>query len=191
MFSLMDRTVDGISPMLSDLEAHIVDQGLADMIAAAETITSVSLLLWAHGWVTSFYTSVSARGLKCCSMITEAETITSVSPLLWAHGLVTSFLYQRQCQGSEVLQHDHRGRDNHLGKSAALSPLSGHKFLYQRQCQGSEVLQHDHRGIEGDWQEYTGIEGGWREYAGIEGGWQEYASVEGDWREYAGIEGAW
>ena len=45
MFSLMDRTVDGISPMLSDLEAHIVDQGLADMIAAAETITSVSMLL--------------------------------------------------------------------------------------------------------------------------------------------------
>ena len=43
MFSLMDRTVDGIGPMLSDLEAHIVDQGTADMIAAAETITSVGL----------------------------------------------------------------------------------------------------------------------------------------------------
>lgn len=43
MFSLMDRTVDGISPMLADLEAHIVHQGLADMIAAAETITTVSV----------------------------------------------------------------------------------------------------------------------------------------------------
>ncbi|KAK7107916.1 cullin-5-like [Littorina saxatilis] len=42
MFSLMDRTVDGISPMLADLEAHIVHQGLADMIAAAETITTDS-----------------------------------------------------------------------------------------------------------------------------------------------------
>lgn len=42
MFSLMDRVVDGITPMLHDLEAHIVDQGLADMIASAETITTVS-----------------------------------------------------------------------------------------------------------------------------------------------------
>ncbi|XP_076445369.1 cullin-5-like isoform X2 [Babylonia areolata] len=42
MFSLMDRTADGITPMLSDLEAHIKDQGLADMIAAAETITTDS-----------------------------------------------------------------------------------------------------------------------------------------------------
>ncbi|KAL8606036.1 Cullin-5 [Nucella lapillus] len=42
MFSLMDRTVDGINPMLVDLEAHIKDQGLADMIAAAETITTDS-----------------------------------------------------------------------------------------------------------------------------------------------------
>lgn len=42
MFSLMDRTIDGISPMLTDLENHIRDQGLADMIAAAETITTDS-----------------------------------------------------------------------------------------------------------------------------------------------------
>lgn len=42
MFSLMDRVPDGITPMLHDLEAYIVSQGLADMIAAAETITTVS-----------------------------------------------------------------------------------------------------------------------------------------------------
>lgn len=43
MFSLMDRVVDGITPMLHDLEVHIVDQGLADMMASAETITTVSV----------------------------------------------------------------------------------------------------------------------------------------------------
>ncbi|XP_064604567.1 cullin-5-like isoform X2 [Liolophura sinensis] len=42
MFSLMDRVPDGITPMLHDLEAHIVSQGLADMIAAAESITQDS-----------------------------------------------------------------------------------------------------------------------------------------------------
>ena len=41
MFSLMDRVPDGITPMLQDLEEHIIHQGLADMIAAANTITSV------------------------------------------------------------------------------------------------------------------------------------------------------
>ena len=42
MFSLMDRVPDGIQPMLQDLENHIVNQGLADMMSAAETITTVS-----------------------------------------------------------------------------------------------------------------------------------------------------
>ena len=42
MFSLMDRVPDGISPMLQDLEDHIINQGLADMIAAADCITTVS-----------------------------------------------------------------------------------------------------------------------------------------------------
>ena len=41
MFSLMDRVPDGITPMLQDLEEHIRDQGLADMIQSAETITTV------------------------------------------------------------------------------------------------------------------------------------------------------
>jgi len=41
MFTLMDRVPDGIGPMLHDLEAHVVNQGLADMIAAADIITSV------------------------------------------------------------------------------------------------------------------------------------------------------
>lgn len=42
MFNLMDRVPDGIIPMLHDLEAHVEDQGLADMIAAADIITSDS-----------------------------------------------------------------------------------------------------------------------------------------------------
>jgi cullin-5 len=42
MFSLMDRVPDGITPMLHDLEEHIISAGLADMIAAADTITSDS-----------------------------------------------------------------------------------------------------------------------------------------------------
>ena len=42
MFSLMDRVPDGITPMLQDIEEHIISQGLADMIAAADTITLVS-----------------------------------------------------------------------------------------------------------------------------------------------------
>ena len=42
MFSLMDRVPDGITPMLQDLEAHIVIQGLADMLASASIITTVS-----------------------------------------------------------------------------------------------------------------------------------------------------
>ena len=41
MFSLMDRVPDGILPMLKDLEDHITHQGLADMMACAESITSV------------------------------------------------------------------------------------------------------------------------------------------------------
>ncbi len=42
MFSLMDRVPDGITPMLHDLEEHIINAGLADMHAAADTITTVS-----------------------------------------------------------------------------------------------------------------------------------------------------
>uniref|UniRef100_A0A8C2X1N3 Cullin-5 n=1 Tax=Cyclopterus lumpus TaxID=8103 RepID=A0A8C2X1N3_CYCLU len=42
MFSLMDKVPSGIEPMLKDLEEHIVNAGLADMVAAAETITSDS-----------------------------------------------------------------------------------------------------------------------------------------------------
>lgn len=45
MFSLMDKVPNGIEPMLKDLEEHIVSAGLADMVAAAETITTVSVLL--------------------------------------------------------------------------------------------------------------------------------------------------
>lgn len=44
MFRLMDRVADGagITPMLADLEAHIIQQGLADMHSSAELITSDS-----------------------------------------------------------------------------------------------------------------------------------------------------
>lgn len=41
MFSLMDKVPNGIEPMLKDLEDHIISAGLADMVAAAETITTV------------------------------------------------------------------------------------------------------------------------------------------------------
>lgn len=41
MFSLMDKVPSGIEPMLKDLEEHIINAGLADMVAAAETITTV------------------------------------------------------------------------------------------------------------------------------------------------------
>ena len=41
MFSLMDRVDQGIVPMKNDLETHIKSQGLADMTAAAGTITTV------------------------------------------------------------------------------------------------------------------------------------------------------
>lgn len=46
MFSLMDKVPNGIEPMLKDLEEHIISAGLADMVAAAETITTVSSLQW-------------------------------------------------------------------------------------------------------------------------------------------------
>ncbi|ELT89017.1 hypothetical protein CAPTEDRAFT_219953 [Capitella teleta] len=42
MFSLMDRVHEGIDPMLADMEKHISAEGLADMIEAAETITTDS-----------------------------------------------------------------------------------------------------------------------------------------------------
>ncbi|KAJ4936143.1 hypothetical protein JOQ06_017667 [Pogonophryne albipinna] len=42
MFSLMDKVPSGIEPMLKDLEDHICNAGLADMVAAAETITTDS-----------------------------------------------------------------------------------------------------------------------------------------------------
>ncbi len=42
MFSLMDKVPNGIEPMLKDLEEHIISAGLADMVATAETITTVS-----------------------------------------------------------------------------------------------------------------------------------------------------
>lgn len=42
MFSLMDRVPDGIEPMLHDMEEHIKAQGMADMMASADTITTDS-----------------------------------------------------------------------------------------------------------------------------------------------------
>lgn len=42
MFSLMDKVPSGIEPMLKNLEDHIMNAGLADMVASAETITTVS-----------------------------------------------------------------------------------------------------------------------------------------------------
>lgn len=52
MFKLMDRVPDGIAPMLKDLEEHIINAGLADMVASADIITQVienlSLFLVPH-----------------------------------------------------------------------------------------------------------------------------------------------
>ncbi|XP_013403500.1 cullin-5-like [Lingula anatina] len=42
MFSLMDRVPDGIQPMLCYLEEHVINAGLADMMDAADTITTDS-----------------------------------------------------------------------------------------------------------------------------------------------------
>lgn len=44
MFKLMDRVPDGIAPMLKDLEDHILNAGLADMVASADIITQVCFL---------------------------------------------------------------------------------------------------------------------------------------------------
>lgn len=41
MFKLMDRVPLGIATMLRDLEDHIVNAGLAEMIDAADVITQV------------------------------------------------------------------------------------------------------------------------------------------------------
>jgi len=42
MFKLMDRVINGITPMLKDLEDHIVDAGLADMLDSADIISQDS-----------------------------------------------------------------------------------------------------------------------------------------------------
>lgn len=42
MFRLLDRVEGGVEPMLTYLEDHIVQQGLADMMASAEIITQDS-----------------------------------------------------------------------------------------------------------------------------------------------------
>lgn len=42
MFRLLDRVSDGVEPMLTDLENHIVSAGLADMVSAADVITQDS-----------------------------------------------------------------------------------------------------------------------------------------------------
>ncbi|CAB3371839.1 Hypothetical predicted protein [Cloeon dipterum] len=42
MFKLMDRVPDEVSPMLHDLDHHIVSSGLADMFASAEQVTQDS-----------------------------------------------------------------------------------------------------------------------------------------------------
>ena len=42
MFSLMDRVERGIDEMLHYLEEYIKNQGLADMVASATVITTVS-----------------------------------------------------------------------------------------------------------------------------------------------------
>ena len=42
LYSLMNRVEDGVVPMMECLESHIVTQGLAQMQACADTISTVS-----------------------------------------------------------------------------------------------------------------------------------------------------
>lgn len=42
MFRLLDRVAEGVEPMLTDLENHIVSAGLQDMMSAADVITQDS-----------------------------------------------------------------------------------------------------------------------------------------------------
>lgn len=42
MFRLLERVPDGVQPMLQELESHIIQAGLADMVAAADIITQDS-----------------------------------------------------------------------------------------------------------------------------------------------------
>lgn len=44
MFGLMDRIPQGVDPMLADLESYITQNGIDDMKACAEIITTVSSL---------------------------------------------------------------------------------------------------------------------------------------------------
>lgn len=46
MFQLMDRVRGGVDPMIANLESYIVTTGLDDMKASADTITSVSSLIY-------------------------------------------------------------------------------------------------------------------------------------------------
>lgn len=68
MFSLMDKVPSGIEPMLKDLEEHIINAGLADMVAAAETITTVCTQAEVH------YT------LLCASTLDPQNNIGTHSP---------------------------------------------------------------------------------------------------------------
>lgn len=42
MFRLLERVPEGVAPMLTELESHITDAGLADMMAAADIVTQDS-----------------------------------------------------------------------------------------------------------------------------------------------------
>lgn len=42
MFKLLDRVPDGIAPMLTDLESHIYQNGIGDMVESADVITQDS-----------------------------------------------------------------------------------------------------------------------------------------------------
>ena len=42
MFRLMNEVEDGVIPIRSNLESHIIQDGLADMEACADTIITVS-----------------------------------------------------------------------------------------------------------------------------------------------------
>ena len=54
----MDRVQDGVTPMLKNLEDHIISAGLADMIAAADIITQVRINILYYFGEKSIFVSI-------------------------------------------------------------------------------------------------------------------------------------
>lgn len=67
MFRLIDRIPDGIEPMLMDLEKHITNTGLADMVAAASIITQVRIIYF------NLLVFSAIASIKICKLLQDCE----------------------------------------------------------------------------------------------------------------------